>query len=426
MRRAHDATPCITGLGLVTGLGFGVAANREALRAGRTAIRRVDDGPAATSLAARVEEPLLRLEVPASLEAQLKFLNGSGLLAVEASSEACREAGWRVDDPEPERRGLWLSQMDGWDWSCLELRDGIAAATEEFTRPLEAEALNASCSRRVKPFFILDSLKNNAFSFLANLFDLQGANTATAGFDASTLALVDVAARALVRADLDRALVTGAGRITSDVARYDLSLHGLARPTDEPGYRPFDASGCGLVPGEASAALTLEPRGRCRSSLAALLGFGTATGAPLDGVLAPTAATVAAAVDLALEEAEVRPGDLAAAVLPAYGLPEADGALLAALASAPALAAVPAVCWRGAVGHTALASDVVDLVVAADGLRAGSLPGTVGLRTPLADAGRPIVGAQGVDVRHGGVLVVSAGLRGQASALVLGHVREVP
>ena len=425
MRQVHDSTPCLTGLGLVTGLGFGVTVNREALLAGDTAIGRVADGVAETSLAARVDEPYLRVEVPGSLESQLKFLNGSGLLAVEAAIEACGVAGWQADDPEPERRGLWLSQMDAWDWSCVELREGVAAATDDFKLPLEAAALNASCSRRVKPFFILDSLKNNAFSFLANLFDLQGANTATAGFDAATLGLLDLAARSLVRGDLDRAMVTGAGRIAADVARHDLVLHGLARPSDDPGYRPFDVDGVGLVPGEAAAAVTVETRDRCASPIAALLGFGTATGEPLAGVLAPTAETLAAAIDEALEEAQVRAGDLAAVVLPAYGIPEADRAQLAALAAASAFAVVfdgvPAVCWRGAVGHTALASDLVDLVLAADGLRTGRLAGTIGLRTPLADAGRPIAGAAGVEVGSGGVLIVSAGLRGQASAAVLGR-----
>ncbi len=420
MKKIHDDTPCLTGLGLVTGLGFGVEAHRAPLAAGRSAIHAVDAGAAATSLAACVEEPYLRAEVPAHLETQLKFLNGSGLLAVEASCEACRAAGWRADDPDPERRGLWLSQMDAWDWSCIELREAYDEATDAFTKPLAADALNASCSRRVKPFFILESLKNNAFSFLANLFDLQGANTATAGFDTSTLGLLDMAGRALLRGDLDRALVTGAGRIAAGVARHDLVLHGLARPSDEPGYRPLDAGGVGLVPGDGAAAVTLESRGRCASPLAALLGFGAATGEPLDGFLAPTAETLAAAIQAALEEAEVQAGDLGAIVLPAFGLPAVDAAQLAALASCPALAGVPALSWRGAVGHTALASDLVDLVLAADALRTGRLPGTVGLVTPLESAGRPVP-VDGVDAETGGVLLVSAGLRGQAAALVLGR-----
>lgn len=420
MRPLDDTTPCLTGLGLVTGLGFSVETNREALRDGRTAVREVGGAPVAASHAAIVEEPLLRVEVPASLEAQIKFLNGGGLLAVDAASEACREADWKAEDPEPERRGLWLSQMDAWDWTCIDLRDGVAAATDDFKQPLEAEALNASCSRRVRPFFILDSLKNNAFSFLANLFDLQGANTATAGFDNPTLALLDLAVRSLERGSLDRALFVGAGRIVSEVARHDLVLHGLARSGDASGYLPLDANGVGVAPGEAAAAFTLEARGRCQAPIAAVLGFGAATGAPLEDAPAPTAQTLAAAIRGALSSAEAKAGDLAAVVLPAYGLPEADRAQLDALDLLPVLADVPAVSWRGAVGHTALAADAVDVVMAADALRTGRLPGTIGLTTPLSDAGRPIVGPEGCDLGSGGVLVVSAGLRGQAAAVVLG------
>lgn len=422
MRRAEDDTPVLTGVGVVTGLGFGVAANQAALAAGRTAVRAAPG----EEPVARVEPPYLRAAVPEEMETQVKFLNGAGLLAVEASIEACGAAGWRGDDEAPERRGLWLSQMDAWDWSCIALRDAFVDATESFSSPLDGEALNTSATRRVKPFFMLESLKNNAFSFLAGLFDLRGPNTGTAGFDTTSLVLLDLAARAVARGDLERALVVGAGRITEDVARLDVVLHGLARPAGRGGaYRPLEAGGTGVAPGEGAAALCLETlegaRARGVRPLATLLGSGAATGDPLPGVPAPTAATLHDSIETALEAAAAGPGDVLAALLPGYGLAEADRAQLEALGGCRALDGVPALVWRGATGHTALACDLVDVALAADALRAGRLPGTPGLATPLDVGGRPIAGsALAADGR--GVLVVSAGFGGQAAAVVLGPV----
>ncbi len=427
MKPLCDDTPVVTGLGLVTALGFGLDANLESLAAGRVGIRAVDGGAgtAGTDLAARIEEPLLRTEVPERLEAHLKFLNGAGLLAVNAAVEAWARAAWEADDVAPAAKGLWLAQVDSWDWSCIELRPGFADATDNFTKPVEAEALNRSCTRLVKPFFLLESIKNNAFSFLANLFDLQGSNTAAGGFESATTLLLDMAARALGRHDLDRALVVGAGRVAQEVARHDYVAQGLADPSEDAGYRPFDVAGVGLAPGEAAAAVALErhadAKAAGRASLAALLGHGAATGEPLDDAHAPTVATLRAAVAQALADAEVAVGDLACVVLPAYGKPAVDRVLLEALEGIAALEGVPAVSWRGATGHTALADDLVSLAIATQGMERGSLPGTVGCREPLAVASRRVA-TDAIPVSDNkGVLLVGAGLWGQATATVLGR-----
>jgi len=137
-------------------------------------------------------------------------------------------------------------------------------------------------------------------------------------------------------------------------------------------------------------------------------------------VRAPALATVRAAVQSALTDAEVEPGDLSAMVLPAYGLPAVDRVLLEAVDQLPALERVPALSWRGATGHTALADDLVALVVATAGMKAGRLPGTVGCREPLAIGGRAIA-TSAIETTGKGVLLVGAGLWGQATATVLGR-----
>jgi 3-oxoacyl-(acyl-carrier-protein) synthase len=416
VRPLEAATPVVCGSGLVTALGPDLASTAAALAAGRSAVRRIEGEPDASPLAyaALVAPPWLRAAVPASVESQRRLLNGAGELAAEAAAGAWAAARASERPVPGDAQGLWLCQTDTWDWGLIDLRPAFVEASAGFTGPYADADLNRAAPGRVRPFFLLESLKNNAFSFLAGWHDLRGGNTSTSGYGGALL-LLDLAARAVERGEQDRALVVAAARVASGVARADLALHGLRERGDDRPYRPLDAGGRGVVPGEGAAALVVERAGEALPGCAvALLGFGAATGDPLPDLPAPTATTVRAAVGIALAEARAAPGDLLGAVVPSLARPASDLALLAGL-DHPVLQGVPVVSWRGATGHLASAGDLVDVVIAAEALASRALPGTAGLASPLA----PPVSREAVRGDASGVLVVGAGLEGQAFAAVL-------
>ena len=428
MRTISDTTPVVTGSGLVTALGFGVTPSFEGLLAGRSGIQETADAAqdSGCALAAFVPPPYLRVEPPDDLRTQVKFLNGAGELAAQVASEAHGDSGWDEYEVPGEDCGLWLSQLDAWDWSCAAFRPAVMEATEDLTRPLETEALNRSSVKRTKPYFLLDSLKNNAFSFVARWWNLRGANTSVSGFAGGSFGLLDLAARSLVRGDQERALVVGAGRAACGVVRRDLLLSGLSRQTADPGYRPLDRNGTGCAPGEGAAAVALErlstATARGAEPRGAILGYGAACGAPLkDSLPAPSAETIKSAAELALAQAEIQGGDLLGVVVPALGLPEADGAMLDAVAAQPAAESTPIVAWRGATGHCALASELAEVVLAVEALRRGCLPGTVGLDDPLPNSGRLLPTAP-TEGSGRAMLVIAAGLQGEVSAVVVAAV----
>ncbi len=419
MRQPTSDTPVVVGLGLVTALAFGRDATLEGVRAGQSGVRTVGDAAIAVC-----EEPYLRVEVSRELEAQIKFLNGAGELAVTAAQEAWHDAGWDAADIDAERKGLWLSQMDAWDWNCIEMRGGFALATEDFEKPVQTgKELNKAIARFTKPFFLLESLKNNAFSFLANLFQLKGANTSVAGFAGGTSRILDLAARSVRRGTLDRSLVVAAGRIANAMGVVDVALQGLRGSDDEAAFRPLDAHGAGLVVGEGAAALAVEryadAKAREARIRALLLANVAITGDPLSGIASPEASTITRVAAMALEEAGVQSSELAAVVVPAVGVNEADQALLDGLGAVPATRGVPVTSYRGATGHMALASDLADLALAIEVLDRGDVPATVGTTTPLS----PVVTTTCTPTEGDAVLVISAGLQGEASGIVIGRPR---
>lgn len=102
----------------MTALGFGAETSFAGLLAGLSGIGTTADAApdSGCGLAAFVPPPSLRAEPPDELRTQVKFLNGAGELAAQVAHEAHGRADWAGSDVPPEECGLWLSQMDTWDW----------------------------------------------------------------------------------------------------------------------------------------------------------------------------------------------------------------------------------------------------------------------------------------------------------------------
>lgn len=291
----------IVGAGLRTARAGDLAAAAAALSAPAP--------PAPPAPAWRADEPFFDFALPRELDAQVKFLNGSGRLALAAVAAA-------VGGPEdlgavaPERRSLYLAQMDSYDWDAPDLRPAVLGAEREGDAAPSDEAINRAAVRRVKPFFLLESLKNNAFAFVSTWLGLRGPNTGVAGYGGATGPLLEVAARALARTRTDLVLFVAAARPTSPIAGLELLRHGLP-----PG---------GAVPADGAAALLLCRAGTAadlgRRPWARLAGLGVATGAA-GAPGAGDAEALAEAARAALAEAGVAGPAVARVFAPARARP---------------------------------------------------------------------------------------------------------
>lgn len=375
--RSSDDDVLIVGAGLRTAAGSNLAAVRGLWERNERLVPQASTAAGRLDQAAVAREPLFEVELERELEAQVKFLNGSGRMAIQAAHEAMAGLGALSSLPS-ERRSLYLAQMDSYDWDAPELRPGVLAATESGARALTDESLNRAAVRKVKPFFLLESLKNNAFAFLSTWLDLRGPNTGVAGYGGDSAPLLELALRGLARGRSDQVLFVAAARPTSPVGRLERAQHpGLARAA---------------APGDGAAALTFVRRSSAHAlSLvpwARVGGIGLATGrARAEGDVDDDA--VERAARLALEESGISAGALTACFAPAAAGP---GLARAGLKDAPLHDSAERL------GDTTLAQLGVDLALAADALRRAG-------RAPLAAPGP--------------LLVVEPGWLQQAAAVVL-------
>ncbi len=370
MKRVQDADAAVVATGCVTPLAFGTAAVRAALAAGR----------AVRPPAGRVEPPHLRTSLSPELESQAKFLNASGMMAATAAGEASLAADLARSGFAEGRKALYLAQYDMDHIDAHHFRTSFSEATDGFTKPVAAEALNQATVRKMNPFYLLETLTNNAFSLLTAFLSARGPNTSVSGWETQGLLAVSLGAREVARGDADVAFAVGAGAVASPAAQFEED-HVRALP---PGAVASEGAGVVVVESVASA------KRRGKRPLAAVKGLG----ASFDPAAAPrrgSVAALAAAAGQALSEAGIAPGELSSV---AAADPEVVAAALRGLASARGAKVLP---WHRALGEAGPASDVLDVALVAEALGDGSLPG------PAA-------------------LVLATGQEGYAMALVLARV----
>ncbi|GAA3061353.1 ketosynthase chain-length factor [Streptomyces glomeratus] len=188
-------------------------------------------------------------------------------------------------------------------------------------------------------------------------------------------------------------------------------------------YRPFTADACGFVPAEGGAMLVVEEVGSARER-----------GVPVRAVLAGHAATFTGAsrweesreglvhaIRGALGEARCAPEEIDVVFADALGVPAADRA--EALAIADVFGAhgrrVPVTAPKTGVGRGYCAAPVLDTAAAVFAMEHGLIPPTPNVFDICHDLDLVTVRARAAELRT--VLVLSRGLMGSNSALVLRH-----
>jgi len=368
-----DRRAAITGIGVITPIGTGLAEFARGLREGRSGIGDITNFDAERLPVRRAAEAR-DFDLARHISSMKTYLDRASAFSLAAASMALRQAAWPKDGVDA---GLCLGSA----WGC---QDTI----ELYTRKLVE-----SDPKFAPPLVFTHSYANAPNSLVAIEFALRGHNAcfaggAGAGADALQHALD------MVRAGQSRRLLAGGVDVVSEIALRAMIADGLASVSGV--GRPFDPAADGLVPGEGAGLLALESPQSAACRNAAVLGYllGAGSAAAPD----PEAA-VAGAVAAALADAGVDAGEIGLILASACGIPRLDAAEAAAIArlfpARPPVAALksllgdPLGAWAPVAVAAAVASAEAALPPAACPSVGGPPPGGIDLlREPLPPGAR--------------------------------------
>ncbi len=398
----------VTGLGAVSGWGWGVEALWRGLERVEAAIRptlRFDLTGQRTRLASEVPE------APAALVARVPDwlrLSWADRFAVAAALEACDQA---AVDPSHFPSGVFFGGSTA----------GMAEG-EEYFASLIGEREDPARLRS-----LVSHQMNGPGDEVARLFGISGpVYTVSSACAAGGLAL-GAALDALRAGEVQLALAGGADAL----CKLTYAGFNSLRAVDEAPSRPFRSERAGLSLGEGAGVLVLETlegaKARGATPLALLLGVGASRDAYHMTAPHPAGAGAARAIRAALVDAELAPEAIDFVNAHGTGTPLNDAAEALAIANVfgERSGRLPVTSTKASVGHLLGSSGALEAVATILSLRHGAIhatPGAGALDPALAvDV---VVGAARPVARGGMAVSTSFAFGGANAAVVIGGVED--
>ncbi|MGK9167938.1 beta-ketoacyl-ACP synthase II [Inquilinus limosus] len=378
----------VTGMGAVSPLANGVEASWRRLLAGRSGLRRLPEEMVA-DLSAKVggvvpsiaEDPEAGFDPDAAVPPKdQRKMDRFIQFAMAAADEAVAQAGWRPTTPREQERTATI----------------IASGVGGFPYIVETvRTVDQKGVRRLSPFTVPAFLVNLAAGQVSIRYGFKGPLGAPVTACAAGVQAIGDAARLIRAGEADVALCGG-----SEACIDRVSLGGFAaaralstdfNDTPERASRPFDQARDGFVMGEGAGLLLIEALdhaiARGARPIAELLGYGTSadayhmTSGPEDGEGSRRA------MEIALAQGDVVPGDVQHVNAHATSTPVGDKSELAALKALFGSRGTVAVsATKSATGHLLGAAGGLEAIFTILALRDQVLPPTLNLENPDPDA----------------------------------------
>jgi 3-oxoacyl-[acyl-carrier-protein] synthase II len=421
----------ITGLGMVTPLGWGVEHTWKAILAGKSGAGRISSFDT-TDYACKIACEVPRVDgrgggsadMPGAFDPD-KVMSSKDqrriddfiLYAMAAADEAVRDAGWTPEDNhERERTGVIIGSGIGG-------LNSIAATAIE---------LHEKGPRRVSPFFIPSALINLASGQVSIRYGFKGPNHSVVTACATGAHAVGDASRLIMFGDADVMIAGGA-----EAAVCPLGIAGFiacrAMSTDfndtpEKASRPYDKARDGFVMGEGAGVLVLEEyehaKARGATIYAEVVGYGLAGDAYHITAPADDGDGGFRAMRGAIGHAGIQPSDID--YINAHGTttPLGDEIELRAVERMLGQAAgeVAMSSTKSAIGHLLGAAGAVEAAFTALAIRDQIAPPTINLDNPSVETYIDLVAHTARPMRIDYALSNSFGFGGTNASLILKKV----
>ncbi len=237
----------VTGMGLVSPVGIGNAANWESLLAGKSGvgpITRFDPSPFTCRIAAEVKgfDPSLYIE-----KKEIKKMDIFIHYAMAAAHFAMEDSGLPVNDGNRERIAVVVGSGIG----------GLPIIEDTQRRFIETK----NNPKVISPFFITALIVNEAAGNISIKYGLKGPNLATVTACTTGAHAIGEAYRKIQYGEADAAVAGGTESVITPLAVGGFAvMRALSTRNDEPqrASRPWDTDRDGFVIGEGAGLVILE------------------------------------------------------------------------------------------------------------------------------------------------------------------------
>ncbi|MGX1758711.1 beta-ketoacyl-[acyl-carrier-protein] synthase family protein [Streptomyces lydicus] len=393
----------VTGVGAMTPVGADASSSWSGLLAGKSGVRALDE-EWATDLPVGVAAPLTEDPAAALPRTQARKLDRSEQLAIRVSREAWQDAG--APGVEPERLAVVIGTGTG----------GV------LTTLGQDDLFEKSGARRLSPFAVPMLMPNGPAAWVSMELGAKGGartpvSACASGAEALAMGLD------LLRAG--RVDVVVAGGVEACLHPFTLAafaqMKALSPQSADPESvsRPFDVARSGFVMGEGAGIMVLERAGFARARGATAYGTlaGSAVSSSANHITASDAAGQVHAIELALRDADLAPGDIGH--VHAHATSTESGDLAEAEAIGRAVGTHASVtATKSMTGHMLGASGTVGALAALLALRDGVAPAVRNLDTLDPRIDLDVVRGENRTGRWNAALANSFGFGGHNVSLV--------
>ena len=402
----------VTGLGVVSPLGNDIPtfwSNVKANKSGIAPITMIDSSELAVKIAGEVKDfnPGLRLDPKES-----KKMDRFAQFAVYAALEALESAQLKKESLDPLRTGV-----------CLGTGQGGSATIEE-----AGVRLTERGPSRVSPMTVAKGLANFGAAQIALSLGVHGPNmTVVTACAAATDAIGQ--AMHLIRDGHADIMFTGgseASIVRMCMASF-INIQALSSRNDAPekASRPFDKDRDGFVMSEGAGILVLEEyehaKARGAKIYAEIAGFGATCDAHHLTAPDPEGMWVAKAIELALNDAGMKPEDIDYISAHGTSTPLNDPIETKAIKHAfgPHAYKLKVSSLKSMIGHCIGAAGAIETIAAILGMNENYIHPTINLDNPDPECDLDYVPNKGINMPVRAFVKESMGFGGQNAVLVV-------
>jgi len=370
----------VTGMGMVTSLDVGKAANWKKLTAGESGIRTITRFPTTglrTTMAGTID--FIPLEQPSSPARSQRFAE----LAVE---EAIAESGIGGKGHFPGPLFLAVCPVEV-EWPQREALAKASGANDTVRYDDLIRAAGCGGFRSFHERFLFGSVGEG----LAEQFGTQGSPISLSTACASGASAIQLGVEAIRRGETDAALCVGTDSSVSPESLIRFSLLSALSTSNEPAgeaVKPFAKNRDGFVMAEGAGALVLEDYDAAKARGAKILGVIEGVGELADSFhrtrSSPDGKPVIACMRNAISDAGLTPDDIDYINAHGTGTPENDKmeAMSSAAVFGERMKTLPISSNKSMIGHTLSAAGAVEAVVTLLTLEHQRIPPTINYKIP--------------------------------------------